>query len=70
MKTYAFKDKINNQLRNKKIIYPFLGVIIGGGLGFAYYYFIGCNSGTCPITSSPLGSITMGSLIGLVLTLK
>jgi len=62
--------KIANKLKNKKILYPLLGVLIGGGLGFAYYYFIGCNSGSCPITSSPWGSITMGSLIGLVLTVK
>jgi len=62
--------KIANKLKNKKILYPLLGVLIGGGLGFTYYYFIGCNSGTCPITGSPWGSITMGSLIGLVLTVK
>ena len=62
--------KFVNKLKNKKILYPLLGVLIGGGLGFAYYYFIGCKSGTCPITSSPWGSITMGSLIGLVLTVK
>ena len=60
--------KIANKLKNKKILYPLLGVLIGGGVGFDYYYFIGCISWTCPITSSPLGSITMGSLIGLDLT--
>ena len=27
--------------------------IIGGGLGFAYYYFIGCLNGSCPLSSNP-----------------
>lgn len=62
--------KIANKFKNKKVLFPVLGVIVGGSLGIAYYYFIGCNSGTCPITSSPWGSIAMGSLIGLVLTVK
>ena len=35
-------------------------------LGFAYYALIGCNSGTCAITSSPLNSTAYGALIGLV----
>ena len=70
MECSGIVGKIANKLKNKKILYPLLGVLIGGGMGFAYYYFIGCNSGTCPITSSPWGSITMGSLIGLVLTVK
>lgn len=28
------------------------GVLVGGLLGFAYYYFIGCNAGSCAITSN------------------
>lgn len=43
-------------------------VLIGAFLGFAYYYFIGCTSGTCPLTSNPYNSIGYGSLIGLVLS--
>jgi hypothetical protein len=46
---------------------PFLGVVIGGLGGFLYYYFVGCVSGTCPITSNPFGSIIMGSLLGYLL---
>lgn len=37
---------------------------IGGAAGFLYYYFVGCQSGTCPITSNPYGSILYGSLMG------
>lgn len=46
---------------------PALGVIIGGGLGFLYYYFIGCSSGRCAITSNPYISIMYGSFMGFLL---
>ncbi len=47
-----------------------MGIAIGAILGYAYYYFIGCSSGTCPITSNPINSILYGSFAGLVLTVK
>jgi hypothetical protein len=40
------------------------GLVVGGILGFAYYYFIGCSSGTCAITSRPLNSSLFGMLMG------
>jgi len=43
-----------------------LPVIAGAALGFAYYNFIGCYSGTCPITSNPYISTAYGALIGLI----
>ena len=46
-----------------------IGVIVAGALlGFAYYKFIGCRSGACPITSNPWISTGYGAIIGLVLT--
>ncbi len=45
-----------------------LGVILGGVIGFAYYYFIGCKSGTCAITSNPVNSILYGVLLGALWT--
>ena len=45
-----------------------LGVILGGVIGFAYYYFIGCKSGTCAITSNPVNSILYGVLLGTLWT--
>jgi hypothetical protein len=47
---------------------PFLGIVIGGLAGFLYYYFVGCTSGTCAITSSPYGSLFMGGFLGFFLT--
>jgi len=44
-------------------------VLIGALGGFAYYYFIGCVSGSCPITSNPYVSTGYGSLIGLTLSI-
>lgn len=43
--------------------------IVGLGAlgGFAYYYFIGCNSGYCPITSSPVISTVYGGVLGLII---
>jgi hypothetical protein len=43
-------------------------VLLGSIGGFAYYHFIGCASGTCPISSNPYISTAYGALIGVVLT--
>ncbi|MEI6677054.1 MAG: hypothetical protein WCL21_00520 [Mariniphaga sp.] len=43
---------------------PFLGVTLGGLAGFSYYYFVGCSSGSCAITSSPYMSTLWGGLMG------
>ncbi len=39
-------------------------VVIGGIAGYAYYYYIGCLSGTCPISSNPWISTTYGAVMG------
>ncbi|HAH25157.1 MAG TPA: hypothetical protein DCL77_15600 [Prolixibacteraceae bacterium] len=44
----------------------FLGILIGGLAGYLYYHFVGCASGTCPITSSPYVSTLWGSMMGLL----
>lgn len=50
-----------------KYIKFFLFVIAGGLAGYAYYYFIGCRTGTCPITSNPWNSTLYGVVMGSVL---
>jgi hypothetical protein len=40
------------------------GIILGAISGFAYYYFVGCASGTCAITSSPINSTIYGAIMG------
>jgi len=47
--------------KNKSVI---TGIFIGAVAGFMYYYFIGCNSGTCAITSKPINSTVYGAVLG------
>jgi hypothetical protein len=52
----------------KNIIIKLSIFTIGGAaIGFAYYYFVGCRSGSCPLTSNPFITTVYGSLMGLVL---
>jgi hypothetical protein len=44
-----------------------IAVILGAIGGYAYYYFIGCNSGTCPLTSNWHITTLYGAGVGLVL---
>jgi hypothetical protein len=41
-----------------------VGVVIGAVAGWCYWYYVGCASGTCPITSKPLNSSLYGALMG------
>lgn len=49
-----------------------IGIILGALVGFLYWKFVGCNSGNCPITASPLNSSIWGAVMGglLLSTLK
>ena len=42
------------------------GLAGGAILGYLYYYYIGCASGTCAITSNPYISTSYGAMIGLI----
>ncbi len=44
-----------------------LGLVVGGVLGYAYYYFIGCNTGSCAITSKPFNSTAYGMVMGYLM---
>ncbi len=41
-----------------------VGLLVGALLGYVYYHFVGCASGTCAITSKPLNSALYGALLG------
>ncbi|KAB2813737.1 DUF6132 family protein [Phaeocystidibacter luteus] len=44
-----------------------VGIITGALAGYAYYYFYGCTSGSCAITSNPWRSSGYGAMMGVLL---
>ena len=38
----------------------------GAAAGFAWYYYVGCASGTCPISSNPYVSTAYGAVVGVL----
>jgi hypothetical protein len=44
-----------------------LGAFAGAVSGFLYWKFIGCSSGTCMITSSPVRSTLYFAMMGALL---
>ena len=51
-------------MTTKVIIITIIGLIVGAVTGYAYYYYLGCASGTCSITSKPLNSSLYGAVLG------
>ena len=44
-----------------------LGIIIGTGVGYGFYYFTRCSDGSCPLKSNPTFSMLWGGVLGFVL---
>ena len=61
---------IKSRLKKIFTLRLLFGLLIGGVLGFAYYHFIGCNSGGCAITSNPYRMTAYGMLFGALLISK
>jgi hypothetical protein len=55
-------DKIIAFIKKQKLI--FIGIGVGMLAGFAYWVFIGCQSGVCPITGNPYISSLYGGIVG------
>ena len=51
----------------KKNILRIIGLLVGAAGGYLYYYYVGCASGTCPLTSNPYISVLYGALMGFLL---
>lgn len=51
-------------MTKKAYIITVIGVVVGLIAGYLYYQQIGCESGTCSITSKPLNSTLYGGLMG------
>ena len=55
------------KLTGRKNLTKVLFVVAGAVAGYAYYHFIGCATGTCPITGNPYVSTMYGGLMGFTL---
>jgi hypothetical protein len=53
----------------KKKWKPILFTLVGGTAGFLYAYFVGCHSGTCPLTSNKFIATGFFALFGYILSL-
>lgn len=51
----------------KKWLKPVLFTAGGALVGLAYYYFVGCPTGACPLTSNPFITMTYMGFIGWLL---
>lgn len=51
-------------MNKKAIIITGIGIVVGAIAGYAYYFYMGCASGTCAITSNPLNSTIYGAAMG------
>jgi hypothetical protein len=48
----------------KKYKLELIGSGVGAVAGWCYWFFIGCSSGTCAITSSPVNSTLYMAIMG------
>ncbi len=54
-------------LKKKKNIIILIGIVLGLTGGFLYWKFIGCTSGTCPVTSNWYTSTLFGGIFGYLI---
>jgi rhodanese-related sulfurtransferase len=44
-----------------------VSALIGAGIGYAYYHYIGCISGTCPIQTNPFLATAFGAVMATLI---
>jgi len=44
-----------------------IGIVLGAVAGFLYWRFVGCSSGSCPITSKWYNTMLYGMIMGALL---
>ena len=52
----------------RKVVITSIAIALGSISGFAYWYFIGCTSGTCPLTSNWHSTTLVGGVFGYLLS--
>jgi hypothetical protein len=56
------------KVSKKKMILIGVGAIVGGVVGFLFYRYVGCKSGSCAIASNPYLSTLYWAFLGGLLT--
>lgn len=75
MPQFKFKNYVNSEhqvrissfwksLVKHRLIRLGMGALAGAVLGLLYWKFVGCHSGTCPLTSSPIKTVILFSFMG------
>jgi len=62
---------VNKNIMKESLIkyrFKILFVTLGAIAGFLYWRFVGCSSGTCPITSNWYTSVPYGMLFGWLIS--
>jgi hypothetical protein len=59
------KEYLTGSIWRKRMLFSLIGALGG----FAYYYFVGCRTGICPLSSNPWISTAYGAGMGLILTM-
>jgi hypothetical protein len=67
MKLFSNKSDAGPVPVKKRIIKAIIGGAIGAAIGFLFYYFIGCRTGSCAITSNPYFSALYGFIAGIII---
>lgn len=69
--SFQFICTVNKNIMKEKLNkyrFKILFVILGGIAGFLYWRFVGCTSGTCPITSNWFTTVPYGMLFGWLIS--
>lgn len=61
------KNKFQEFLKKSFQIKHIIGLVAGTIGGYLYYYFVGCQSGSCALKSNPFYNIFLGLLIGYLI---
>jgi len=57
-------DRIKRIIKRNSL--TLIGILAGAVGGFLFWYYIGCQTGSCPITSSPVATTIWGAILGAV----
>jgi Na+/H+-dicarboxylate symporter len=53
---------------NSMAVRLIIGIAVGAVVGYAYYRFVGCSRGSCPLTGNPFISTIYGAFLGALIS--